>query len=66
MDIFDKPAVVDGTVLEVMQTCIDMRTFLAGIMAIGKNNNICTMQAESFELASVSFDQGFQILAGWN
>ena len=38
MDIFDKSAVVDGTVLEVMQPCNDQKTILAGIMAMQQPN----------------------------
>ena len=35
MDIFDKSAVVDGTVLEVMQPWDDQKTLLAGINHYG-------------------------------
>ena len=38
MDIFDKSAVVNGTVLEVMQPCNDQKTLLAGIMAMQQPN----------------------------
>ena len=35
-------------------------------IAIEKNNDIRTVQSESSTFTSVSFDQGFQIWAGWN
>ena len=34
-------------------------------LAIGKNNNTRTVQAESSKFLSVLFDQGFQIWVGW-
>ena len=46
-----------NSVTEVALTDSNFNTF-----SFGKNNNTCNLQTESYKFASLSFEQGFQIV----